>query len=407
MTRGFYRLVTGLLEPLAAPFVGRDRREPLPPLDGGVWFHAASAGEVRGLVTLARRLGATGPRLLTAQTIAGVQAAHRLLPELAARRARFDFPRAARRAVAEARPALHVVAETELWPNHLDAFDVAGVPRVLVNARISDRTIGRYRRMLSLTRPLLGGFRLVAAQSERDAERLQELGARVETLCVTGSMKHDLPPADVAPARLAWLDAPLVVLGSVRPGESRLLAEALAPLLAARPELRVVVAPRHPAVRREVATAFGAIGYPPEWRSAGAPRGHERVLGLDTMGELAGVYARARVAFVGGTLRPFGGHNVLEPALLGVPVVHGPFTANCRLEADALAATGGAVMAADPPALRQAFLACLEDDTARAVAGAAAREAVARLSGATARVLAALGRAGLVTADGLVRGAGR
>ena len=192
MIGALYRGATALAEPLVTPFLPADRRAPLPPLAGGLWVHAASAGEIRGIYRLSRLGTAYGPVLVTAQTAAGVKNATRLLgSEVTVRRARLDFPAAVGRAVREADPGLYVLAETELWPNLLDALERADVPRVLVNARISDRTIGRYRRLRGFLAPRLAGFGLVAAQTQTDAERFAELGARPDAIVVAGNMKHD------------------------------------------------------------------------------------------------------------------------------------------------------------------------------------------------------------------------
>lgn len=395
MIGALYRGLTRLAEPLVTPFLPADRREPLPRVAGGAWLHAASAGEVRGVVTLARRGAALGPVLVTAQTAAGVSAARRFLPEAAVRRARLDFPGAVAAAVRQADPGLYVLAETELWPNLLDALARAGVPRVLVNARISDRTIGRYRRLSAALAPRLAGFALVAAQSDMDAARLVELGVRPEALVVTGNMKHDLGGAEVRPLALPWGDAPVVTLGSLRPGEAELLAPALAEVRAAVPALRVIAAPRHMARGAEVARVFRAAGFGVAARSAGGPGAGDALLLLDTMGELAAAYAASRVAFVGGTLRPYGGHNIVEPAAVGVGVIHGPFVSNCRAEAQALAACGGARVADERAGLAAAFRELLSDEAARTRLAGGARAAVARLAGATDRVVGELERRGL------------
>ena len=150
-----------------------------------------------------------------------------------------------------------------------------------------------------------------------------------------------------APLEHPWGESPVVTLGSLRPGEAEILAPALARVRAALPELRVIAAPRHLAKRGRCGPRVSRRGFRGVARSSGGPRADAPVLLLDTMGELLGAYAAARVAFVGGTLRPFGGHNLMEPASLSVGVLHGPYVAHCRAEAEALAAAGGARVAVD------------------------------------------------------------
>lgn len=403
--RRFYRLLTGALEWPADPMLRRlaarnpekwgGRRGDLPAVTGGAWVHAASAGEVRGIVPLARRLAEAGPTLVTAHTDAGAAVAGRLLPGTLRARAPLDFPGAARRGMRSAAPRLLILAETELWPNLLEAAAERGVAVALVNARISDRSIGRYRTVRPLVSRLLARFEVVAAQSAGDAERFVLLGARPGAVRVTGSMKHDVTPAETTPAELPWGGAPVVVAGSLRDREEEALAEALSGLARGIPDLRIVAAPRHLHRRGQVGRAFHQRGFRVSFRSLGGPAAEDQVLVLDTMGELPRFYARARVAFVGGTWLPFGGHNLAEPAALGVPVVHGPFVANCRLEAEALARAGASREAATVAGLSEALRFFLIDPEARVRASDAARQAVAGLSGATGRTEAFLREAGL------------
>lgn len=370
------------------------RRGDLPGSGSSVWFHAASAGEMRGLVPLIRRR--RGPHLVTAHTAAGTSAARQLLPGERITRAPFDLPRVAARAFATSGVRTLVLAETELWPNWLEEAARRSVAVVLVNARISDRSRPRYLRFLPFWRPRLARLAAVAAQTETDAERLIELGARPKVVAVTGSMKHDLPAGEIAPEAHPWGDDPIVVLGSLRPGEEDRLARALVEVRRSVPGLRVVAAPRHAPHRPAVAQAFARRGFRVGRRSAGAPAADHDLLLLDTMGELPGFYAVARVAFVGGTLVPIGGHNVAEPALCGTPVIHGPSVANCRAEAEALAAGEGSQIARSDAELVTAFRAWLEAPDRRARASAGASRAIERLKGATDRTLAHLGSLGLL-----------
>lgn len=402
---GAWRGVTALLEGpvlLAARLLERSdaaetraRRGELPRASGGAWLHAASAGEVRGLVPLARALHGTTPLVVTAHTRAGLAAAGALLPDDPAARAPFDLPRTARRALETSGAGALILAETELWPNWLAAAAERGVRVAVVNARLSDRSIGRYRAAAGFWRPRLATIHAVAAQSEEDARRWRELGAPEAAVRVTGNMKHDLAPAAAPPVPEPFPGRTLVVLGSLRPGEAEPLARALAGVRREVPDLAVVAAPRHRANDAAVRKALEAAGFRVGARSRGGPGpGHDALL-LDTMGELPSFYRLARVAVVGGTIRPFGGHNVAEPALFGVPVVFGPYTANCRLEADTLVATGAGRRAANEGELAAA-LRDLLGAGARDRAARAATDALGQLAGATARTLDLLAARGVV-----------
>jgi len=390
---GVHRFLTGLVEPLvlgvarviepADASLRRDRRGELTPVPGGLWLHAASAGEVRGLVPLARSLDAEVRFIMTAHTAAGVAAAGSLLAGRPIHRMPFDLPRVMRRAFDRSAVAAIVLAETELWPNMLDEARRRAIPVALVNARISNRSWPRYRASRGFWRTRLIGLRAVAAQSEVDAERFRHLGVSAEAIQVTGNMKHDLQHDTIRPAGHPWGEAPIVVLGSVRPGEERVLAAAMKALQGSVPDLKIVAAPRHRKGDDPVEQAFRQAGFSVSRRSRGGPDSIAPVLLLDTMGELNGFYAVARVAFVGGTWRNYGGHNVAEPALSGTPVVFGPFTDNCRLEADALQASGAGIQARSAEELLQALREQLLSP--RDPAASRCRQALSILAGATAR----------------------
>jgi 3-deoxy-D-manno-octulosonic-acid transferase len=395
--------VTALLEPAilaAAPLVEhgddalrRERRGEITPARGGHWFHAASAGEMRGLLPLVGTLREPAPIVLTAQTAAGLAAARSLAPAHPAHRLPFDLPRTMRRAFEATGAAVVVLAETELWPNLLDEAARRRVRVAVVNGRLSDRAWPRYRGSRSFWRKRLGTLAAVAAQSEQDAGRFRALGVPEEAVAVTGSMKHDLGAGGVAAARHPWGERPILAIGSLRPGEEALLAVAARELASQVGGLVVVAAPRHRAADDAVAAAFGAAGFRGGRRSAGAPSAGDDFLLLDTMGELSSFYAAARAAVVGGTFARYGGHNVAEPAHSGIPVVFGPDTANCRLEAEALLAAGGAIRAGTAEEVAAALAHLMGPGREVAVAGSAA--ALARLAGATRRTRDFLGVRGV------------
>ncbi len=390
---GLYRLLTGLIEPVvlgvsrvvepADETVRRDRRGELTSVPGGLWLHAASAGEMRGLIPLARTRKSSQPFLMTAQTAAGLACARSHLDSRFVHRMPFDLPQVMRRAFDSSSVAAVILAETELWPNMLDEADRRHIPGALVNARISNRSWPRYHASRSFWRKRLERLRAVAAQSENDAERFHHLGVPAEAIRVVGNMKHDLQHDTIIPASHPWGDVPIIVLGSVRPGEETVLAAAMKALRATVPDLKIVVAPRHRPADDGMEQAFRQAGFSVSRRSRGGPSATDPVLLLDTMGELNSYYAVARVAFVGGTLRNYGGHNVAEPALVGTPVVFGPHTDNCQIEADALVATGGGRRVTTEAELRSTILDQLK--IGRDCAATCCRQALDTMGGATGR----------------------
>jgi 3-deoxy-D-manno-octulosonic-acid transferase len=254
------------------------------------------------------------------------------------------------------------LVETEIWPNFLAACRRRGVRVALVNGRLSDNSYRGYHRVRALLAPVLGGVDAFLMQSEADADRIRRLGAHKDRVEVAGNLKYDVD-RDALEARLADRRAavetafvlpdtrPLVVAGSTAPGEEAMLAEALA-TVRARPGLeatRLLVAPRHPERFDEVARLFESLGLTVLRRSMPGPATDADVLLLDSIGELATVYAHADAVFVGGSLVPRGGHNIIEPALYAKPVVVGPHTENFRqVVADFEAA--GAVVRLGPDA---------------------------------------------------------
>ena len=295
-----------------------------------LWAHAASVGEVEGIVPVVRRWAEENPDarvLVTAQTPTGVETAARLVPGAETRMAPLDLPFLTRRLVARVRPSLFLFSENELWPNLLASMARGGVPAVQVSGRLSKRAASLLASVPGFSDALLSSVARFLLQSDADRERLAALGVEEERLFVTGSLKgagdRREPPA--ALASLARRD--LIVAGSTHAGEEEILLGAIHALSVTHPPLLWLLAPRHPERFAEVAGLLDAAGIAFVRRTeiAGARPGEEtRVVLLDTVGELAGCYGLARVAFVGGSLVPVGGHNLLEPARFGVPIVVGP-----------------------------------------------------------------------------------
>jgi 3-deoxy-D-manno-octulosonic-acid transferase len=309
-----------------------------------------------------------------------------------------DLPWAVRAYLNALKPRMLVLTETEFWPNLLDGCFRRGIPVAVVNARVSDRSWPRYRRLRRLWKPLLGRLRSVQAQSAIDAERLLAMGCRPERVRVAGNLKFDVRAAQEAEAtRLLKANAAglrLVVAGSTLEGEEAALVAAWPQLLAADAELAMVVAPRHPERFAAVAALLDRSGHRwtrrSEWnaRPAEPLRPGEIVL-LDTIGELASVYSLASVAFVGGSVVAAGGHNPLEPAQFGVPIAMGPHYANFAAITDSLRECD-AVRIAAKEELADALIELLRDRQAAEAMGARARAVFERQAGATERCVQAL-----------------
>jgi 3-deoxy-D-manno-octulosonic-acid transferase len=382
---------------------------------GAIWVHAVSVGELLAVLPLLRRLKDRFPerRLVVSTTTATGQrlARERLAWADAIFYFPLDWPGPVRRALAAVQPAMVVIAETEIWPTFLRAAHAGGVPVAFVNGRLSERSFRRQRRAMEISPRVLGGFErsvlsfasVYMMQSEADAERLIALGAPCERVVVTGNLKYDLPGA--APGALnAWLSAelqraqrgPILLAGSVAQGEERPVLEALAAIERDWPAALLIVAPRKPQHFDSAAREIEALGRAVIRRSAidldrgsAAPGLDARgsVLLLDSVGELASLYALADAVFVGGSIVPVGGHNILEPAIAGRVPVFGGSMHNFKEIAERFRGAGVGIEVADGKALAEAWAGLLRDPSERARRGAAARELVARYRGATDAVL--------------------
>jgi len=304
----------------------------------------------------------------------------------------YDYPFAVRRFLDHFHPVLGLLMETEVWPNLIAACHGRGMPLHLVNARLSEKSFGRYRLGGGFVRETLASLSGIAAQTDVDAERFRALGATAVT--VTGSIKFDVapPPALVARGRewrAALAGRPLWLAASTREGEETLLLEALAALR--MPGVLLALVPRHPQRFDEVARLAESRGLRVQRRSqATVPAADTQVWLGDSMGELFAWYAACDCAFVGGSLLPFGGQNLIEACAVGAPVVIGPHTFNFAEATRRAVEAGAAVQVADSAALAGAVREIL-GDTGRAQAMAAAGRAFAeRHRGATARTFATL-----------------
>jgi 3-deoxy-D-manno-octulosonic-acid transferase len=316
-----------------------------------LWIHAVSVGETRAIAPLVERLAHECPRctvLLTHMTATGRETGRALFGNRVVQAwLPYDVPFAVRRFLAHFHPRAGLLVETELWPNLTAAAARIGMPLLLINARLSQRSARGYSRIGALARPLVRALAGVAAQTPEDAERLRALGAR--DIVVTGNLKFDVdvPPAQRALGRTLrerfGADRPILVLASTRDGEEALLLDALA--RATLPDRTlIVIVPRHPQRFDAVAALLTRRGCAFARRSIAAPVPADVAIVLgDSMGEMFAYYTAADVAFVGGSLLPLGGQNLIEAITAGVPTLVGPHTFNFAQASDAAVAAGAAL----------------------------------------------------------------
>jgi 3-deoxy-D-manno-octulosonic-acid transferase len=327
---------------------------------GGIWVHAVSVGESIAAAPMIRGLLERYPHLpitVTCMTPTGSERIKALFasePRIQHCYLPYDLPCAAARFLERVRPKLAVIMETELWPNHIHQCAKRGIPVALANARLSQRSAKGYGRFAKLTQPMLAEMSLFAVQTEAEAQRFRDLGARPETVEVTGSIKFDLSIdpqllARAAELRGQWqaVERPVWIAASTHEGEDEVVLAAHRQLLASHPDALLILVPRHPERFNSVFGLCQQQGFATVRRSTAEPvTANTSVLLGDTMGELLFLYALADSAFVGGSLVANGGHNLLEPAALAKPVLSGPHLFNF-LEIAALLREAGALQEVD------------------------------------------------------------
>jgi 3-deoxy-D-manno-octulosonic-acid transferase len=364
-----------------------------------IWAHAASVGEVGALRAVVNALVCERPGatlVVTTMTEAGCDAARRSIPGARAYLlAPLDCRCALRRFLDALRPTLVLIAETELWPNYFIESRRAGARIAIVNGRISERALRRYRYLRPLFRETLGAADLILAQTDDDARRFLALGAAPDRVSVTGNTKFDLESLSAAPLRPALgafaPECSLLVAGSTAPGEELIVIDAWRELRARFDAIALVLAPRHLERAAEVEGLMRAARI--DYSKASTPgttaaAGASRALLLDTMGDLRAMYGRAAAAFVGGSLIPGrGGQSLAEPAAAGVPVLFGPFHENQRAIATALLEARAGVVVRNAAELARAAAAFLGDEANRLAAGRRARTVVERMAGGVGATL--------------------
>lgn len=372
-----------------------------PKLDRCIWVHAVSVGEVQASAPLVRALLERFPQtplLITTVTptgaahvdkIFGTCVVHCYLP--------FEFPDAVSRFFRAVNPIAAMIMETEIWPNLYRACGVRDIPLILVSARISPRSVPGYRRMLPLIRETLSHGIIIAAQSQADADRFLELGANAVRTWVTGSIKfdialdEDLPEKGQAVRRSLFGERPVWVAASTHEGEERIVLAAHKALQEKIPELLLVLVPRHPERFESVRTLAEKEHFTVVARTdKESCRSETDVFLLDTMGELTLFYATGDIAFVGGSLVPIGGHNLLEPAALGLPIVTGPHVFNAQDVANKLLESAACRTVNDTDELADVVAALLQDKQMAQAMGDNAAKVLAGNRGSLQRLMVLL-----------------
>src|SRR5262245_61338424 len=377
----------------------------LPP-EPRCWIHAVSVGEAAAAIPLVHAISRRWPELsivMTTVTATGARivvervgglATHRYFP--------IDLPGPVERALEAVRPRFFIGLETELWPNFLRALATRGIPTMVANGRISDRSFRRYRLVRTLMKTMLSRITVFAMQSEEDARRIIALGAPPERVVVSGNLKADLS-SEPSQRDQIWHailrpdeERRVLVAGSTHPGEEEAVLDAYQILRRRFAELVLVLAPRHPERGSEVTQEVRDRGLPVVRRAAFGDGAHgddpQAIIVLDTVGERADLYGLADVVFVGGSLVPTGGHNMLEPAQRRKPVLFGPHTQNFREAALLLQSAGAAMVVRDAQELAREVERLLKDSGLRHTMGEAGYTAVASRQGAVAETMTLIER---------------
>jgi 3-deoxy-D-manno-octulosonic-acid transferase len=366
------------------------------PVQQSVWVHAVSMGEVQAAVPLIKALQSHFPSILvTTMTPTGSQRVreifgdsvlHVYLP--------YDLPGAVSRFLRRSQPRLLILMETELWPNLLFACQKRQIPVILANARLSAQSAAGYKRIAGLTQEMLASVAAVAAQTEVDAGRFIDLGVDKTKVQTTGSIKFDsrLPTdfAEKAEAlRRQWgIERPVWIAASTHEGEEEVVLNTFSELKQEISNLLLLLVPRHPERFNRIAALCKQRGFIVARRSKGDVNSKTEIYLGDTMGDLPLLYAAGDVAFVGGSLVPIGGHNLLEPAAVGLPVIMGPYTFECEEICRRLLEAEAAQRVSNTEQLVQAVKKYLTDTKLQRETGEKGRLFVQRNRGALERLLA-------------------
>ena len=372
-----------------------------------IWLHAVSVGETRAAAPLLKGIRQHYPEavlLLSHVTETGREVALQVAEVDHCIFFPFDLSWVVRRVLRRINPAVIILMETEIWPNFVHAAHLQGVPVILVNGRISDRSLPRYRMAGKLLQPVLADITAFCMQTAQDGRRIRLLGAVHEQILVTGNLKFDMPEPPVASFPRPLLleefrlpaDALVWVAGSTHPGEEKLLAEVYRQLLEIHPQLCLVLVPRRPERARQVGEELAKLNLRYVLRTAIDSESQALqsgdVLLVDTVGEMLTFYALADIVFVGGSLVPVGGHNILEASLLSKPVIYGPHMQNFKEIATLVRKAQGGLAVADRDDLYHQVRLLLENPAERRRLGENGRNLLLQNRGATERTLAVIDR---------------
>ncbi|MFL0796262.1 MAG: lipid IV(A) 3-deoxy-D-manno-octulosonic acid transferase [Cellvibrionaceae bacterium] len=404
----------GFVPSLSSKPSSKSPSESLPEKKPVIWVHAVSVGETMAAIGMIKEIQKQQPQaqlVITSMTPTGSERVRSEFGDSVYHcYAPYDLPCAVKRFLGRVQPDQLIIIETEIWPNLIHYTHKAGVPIVLVNARMSRRSARGYGRVSRLARPALGKISRVAAQYKGDGARLLKLGVPKERLKVTGSIKFDIAPSPQQRQQAVALheglriegDRPVWVAASTHANEERELLDAFRLLRRVYPQLLLVIAPRHPERFQQVESLCQQEQLRLQRRTDVESDGvslHVEVLLLDTMGELMPFFGAADVAFVGGSLVPRGGHNPIEPAVWGLPVLMGPSCFNFKAVVEVLKRSKGLQETANASELASAVQNLLDHDDLRRKRGQAALETARANRGALKRVLAVLGEAGIKQAS--------
>ena len=366
----------------------------------GLWIHAVSVGEVLSLRSLVQELRKRHPSWdihFSSLTNTGIRVARDKLGEVDhIFFSPLDFAWVVRKFFRAIQPRVFILAESEFWPNLLHVAKKQDIPVLLVNGRVSIRSFARYGKLKPLSRRILSQISLFLVQTETDKRRLEHLEVGADRIRIVGNLKAEVHLPIFAPAEISQLreslkiarEKKVVVAGSTRKGEEEILLEAYREARRTRPDLLLIIAPRHPERLNEVEKICRNYEFRVARRTEGVPLRAWDILILDTIGELAQFYALGDLAFIGGSLVPWGGHNLLEPAFYEKPVFFGPHMQNFAYLADLFVQAGAARTTHQGEELLQMFL--MVDDQALKTMGRKAKEVLDSLQGVTEKTIRAI-----------------
>lgn len=372
-----------------------------------LWVHAASVGEIVGIEPLLSGLkGDDSARRLVISTtsLTGLERARKLVGDENASLLPLDTPLCIWLTLRRIRPETIIISETEIWPNLLWMAKLFDIPVVIINGRISDYSWPRYRRLSGVLKLFLGSLRYCLVQTSRDAERFVVLGVEAQNVKAVGCSKFDKLGMEISPSSCELfaedlgidLNRPCLVLGSVRPKEDKIMLEAWQWVREKGFDLQLIVAPRHQECFGDVAKLMSGMGIDFVQRSQKVKVGASGVVLLDTLGELVYAYAISSVAFVGATLVDIGGHNPLEPARFGLPVLVGPYHSNVRDIVQDLASEGALFVVHSSEEAGKVLVDLVSDAKLSGELGEKAKAVWQKNIGATERILESLGELGVL-----------